>query len=83
MKNNFQSSLWCMELTHDFYYLSARVCIKMTVGYINTNFMTVERCLFMCHFMYMYIFNTVLQLSPASIESKVKTYSFKVAFKTL
>lgn len=68
-----------MELTHDFYYVSARVCIKMTVGYINTNFMTVERSFCTCHVYFQYSF----KLSPASIESKVKTYLFKVAFKTL
>lgn len=57
MKNNFQSSsLWCMELTHEFYYLSARVCIKMPVGYINSNFMNAESYLGICHVYFQYSF---------------------------
>lgn len=59
MKNNFQSSsLWCIELTHDFYYLSARLCLKMPVGCINTNFISEERHLCMCHVYFQYSFTT-------------------------
>jgi len=77
MKNNFQSgSVWCMELTHGFYYLAARLYIKMLIWYVNMNFMNEERNLCMCYIFSVQVYNSV----QLPLKARAKTYWLKVAF---